>query len=145
MESIHHHRQFLGLLCPYAALDRSRVRSMGDPTGMQGNHAFGDVFPAHEVSIYIVQKFVTVDITVIIRCGNRLGVIIEETGTERTYDKIMPFKSLVHRRGLMHPTRNRFEVMDAESKRITTTIPSNYIKRMMAIMDSIDPPFLFCL
>src|SRR5580698_2518644 len=44
------------------------------------------------------------------------------------------------RRRLMHPAGDRFEIMNAECKRVTTTVPADHVKRMMPVMDPVDHP-----
>src|SRR6202012_3180739 len=131
MESIHHHRQFLRLLCPQASLDGAGMRTMRDPAGMQRDHPLGHILPAHEVPVHIIQQFVTVDIAMVIGRRNSLGMIVEQPGTKRTDYKIMPLEGLVHRRRLMYPPVNKLEIMKAEGKRVTTTLPADHVERMM--------------
>src|SRR5688500_13321669 len=120
------------------------MRTVGDACGVKGHHAPGDIFTAHKIAIHIIQQLITVDIAVVIRCGDRLRMIVEQPGAKRTDNIIVSFKGLVHRRWLVHAPGDGFEVVDTESKRVTTAIPPYHIKRMMPVMDPIDPRLLFC-
>src|SRR5688500_7644889 len=56
----------------------------------------------------------------------------------------MGLKCLVYRWWLMHPAGYRFKIMNGKSKRIATSIPAHYVKRMRSIMETIQYSFLFC-
>ncbi len=139
MKSIHHHRQLLCFLCPQASLDGTGMRTMRDPARMQGDHPLCHVLPAHEVTIHIIQQLIAVDIAVVVGGGYCPGMIVEQSWTKRTYYKVMPLESLVHRRRLMYPPGYRLEIMNAEGKWITAAIPADHIERMMPVMNGIDP------
>src|SRR5258708_5780476 len=72
-------------------------------------------------------------------------MIIKQAGTKRTDHEVMPFKGLMDWRRLMYPAGDRFKVVNAKRKGITTTVPANDIKRMMPVMNAIHPALLFRL
>src|ERR1700722_10320682 len=70
-------------------------------------------------------------------------MIIEQAWAKRTNHEIVPFKSLMHRRRLVHSPGNGLEVMNAKGKGITAAIPADHIEWMMRIMNRVDPTLLF--
>src|SRR4051812_43814882 len=137
MKGIHHHRQLFGFFCTNTPFYCTRMRAMRYTGRMQGDHAPGYVLTTHKIAIHIIQHFIAVDIAVVIRGRYRLRVIVEQAWTERTYHIVIAFKGLVYRWRLVYPAGYGFKIMYAESERVTTAVPPNNIKRVMAIMQVI--------
>ena len=100
-------------------------------------------FSAHKITIYIIQHFVTINITMVIWRWNSLRMIIVFTRHKRTDHKIVCFKCLMHRWWLVHATRDRFKIMDRKSPRIMISIPSNKVKWMRTIGVRINESLFF--
>ena len=92
-----------------------------------------DVVSAHEITIYIIQHFIGIDVAVIIRRWNRIRMVIIQTWNKRANYKCAGFKGLMHRRRLMDSSCNRLEIVNRKCIRIVKSIISNYIKRMRSI------------
>ena len=136
-ESIHHYGQFFCFPGTNTFFHGSGVRPVRNTGGMQRDHSTGNMFAAHKIAIHIIQHFITVDITVIIRCRNCIGMIIVQPRHKTANHKGVGFKSLVHRRRLMHPPCYRFKIMYRKNVGITAAVPPNYIKGMCAIMQAV--------
>src|SRR5438477_6585086 len=115
MKSINHYSQLFGFFGPNAFLDCTRMWTMRYAAGMQGDHATRYIFAAHEIPVHIIDHFIAIYITVIIRSRNGLRVVVEQPGTKRANNIIVRFKCLVNRRWLMHTSCYRLKIMDAES------------------------------
>src|ERR1700729_2061540 len=98
---------------------------------------------AHKVTIHIIEEFIAIDIAVVIRRRNGQRMIIKQPRTETADNEVMPLKRLMDRRRLMYPARYWFKIMNAERKWITASVPSDNVKRMMTIVNAIDPAPLF--
>src|SRR6478672_5212269 len=144
MKSVNHHRKFFCLFCANTFFNCAGMRTMRNTSRMQSNHTSCNIFAAHEIAVNIIDNFIAVDVTVIIGRRNTLRMIIEKSRHKTAYNKIVCLKSLMHRRRLMHTTGDGLKVVNAERERITTSIPSNNIKRMMTIMNVIHATFLLC-
>src|SRR5690554_2483063 len=92
-----------------------------------------DVVSAHEITIYIIQHFIGVDIAVVVRCWNRIRMVIIQTWNKRANHKRTGFKGLMDWRWLMDSSCNRLEIVNRKCIRIVKSIISNYIKRMCGI------------
>src|SRR5207244_394493 len=101
-------------------------------------------FAAHKITVNIIDHFIAVDVAVIVRCGNTLRMIIEEARHKTAHNKIVRLKSLMYWRLMMYTTCNRFKIVNAKCEWITTSIPTDNIKRMMTIVNVIHTAFLFC-
>src|SRR5437762_12069692 len=104
MKGIDHHCKFLSFLCADTFFYSARMRPMGNAGWVQGDHPSCYILAAHKISIYIVDHFITVYITMIVRCGNRLRMIIKQSRTKGADDKIVGFECLVDRRRLVYAT-----------------------------------------
>src|SRR2546421_2620944 len=144
MKGIYHHGQFIGLFGTNAFFHCTWMGTMRYACRVQGDHSPGHVFATHEISIYVIQHFVTINIAVVVRGGYSLRMIVEQPWTKRTNNKIICFESQVNGRRLVYTACDGFKIMDGEGKRITTAVPPNDVKRMIAIMDIIQHTFLFC-
>jgi hypothetical protein len=144
MESIDHDGEFPGFLLPDALFYRSGVRSVWNTRGMQGDHPAGDMLAAHKVTIHVIQEFIAVDIAVIVRRRNALGMVVVHPGDEGADHKIVRFKGLMNGRRLVDPTRDGFEIMNAESEGIAASVPSDDIEGMMGVVQSVEHPLFLC-
>ena len=145
MESIYHYSQLLGFFFANAFFHCTRMWAMWYASRMQGNHSPRYIFTAHEISINIVQQLIAIDVGMVVRGRNGLWMIIIHSGHKTANHKVVCIKSLMHRWWLVHTACNGFKIVDAENKWIAATIPPNYVKRMMGIMQTIQDAFLFCL
>src|SRR6476620_5887915 len=144
MKCVNHHRQFFGFFCSDTFLHSTWMRAVWNTTRMQCDHSSGHIFAAHEIAVHIINHFITVNVAVIIWSRNTLRMIIKHTGNKTADNKIICLKSLMYRWRLMHTTGDRLKIMNRECKRVTTSVPPNYIKRVMTIMYMVHASFLFC-
>ncbi len=77
MEGIDHYGQFFGFFGANAFFHRPGMWAMGDTAWVQGDHTPCYVLAAHKITVYIIQQFIAVDIAVVIRRRDGLGMIIE--------------------------------------------------------------------
>ncbi len=130
---INHYGKLFGFFFTDRFFYRTRMWSVRDAAWMQSNLSLNHTFTAHEIAIYIIQYFIAIHIAVVIRCWYGLGMVIVFTRNERADHKIVPLKSLVYWRWLMHTTCNGFEIMDRESPWVMEAIPTNKIERVRSI------------
>ena len=64
---------------------------------------------------------------------NRIGVVVEQTGHEGAHYQTGGLEGLMHRRGLMNSTGDRFEVANIKYPWIKTTVPTDDIERVLAV------------
>ena len=83
MKGIYHHGQFFGFSGANAFFDGAGMRPVRDSRRMQRDHAPGYVLTAHEIAIYIIQYLIAVDITMVVRSRNSLGMN-NQTGAGKT-------------------------------------------------------------
>src|ERR1700730_5958875 len=134
MKGVNHHCQLIGFFGANTFFHCAGVGPMRYACRMQGNHSPGDILAAHKISIDIIKHFVTIDITVVVRRGYRLWMIVEQPWTKRTNHEIICFESQVNRWRLMDATGDRLKIMDRESKGVTTASPSNDVEMTMPVM-----------
>src|SRR5262245_4318786 len=134
MESIYHYRQLFRFFGANTLFHRTGVWAVRNTTGMQCDHTTRYILTAHEIAIHIIQHFITVDVAVVVRRRYCLRMVIEQTRTERTHHIVITLKGLVYGRRLVYTAGNRLKIVNAESKRITITVPPYNIKRMVPIM-----------
>src|SRR5664279_5601985 len=70
-------------------------------------------------------------------------MVIVHTWYKRANYKIVSLKRKMHWRWLMNSARDWLKIVNRKSKRITTAIPSDHIKRVMQVMNAIHHSFLF--
>src|SRR4051794_2833313 len=125
MKGIYHYCQFFCFFSTNTFLYSAGVRTMRNACWVQSDHTTGYIFTTHKISIYIIQYLITVYIAMVVRCRNRLRMIIEQAWYKTAYYKVVGFKCLVYRRWLMHPAGNRLKIVYAKGKRITAAIPAH--------------------
>src|SRR3954452_20485797 len=126
MKGIYHYCQFFCFFSTNTFLNGAGVRTMRNACRVQCDHTSGYIFAAHKITIYIIQYLIAVYIAMVVRCRNRLRMIIEQAGYKTAHYKVVGFKCLVYRRWLMHPAGNRLEIVYAKGKWITTAVPAHY-------------------
>ena len=89
-----------------------------------------NVVPTHEITIHVVEQLVRIHIAVVIRRGNRIGMVIIQAGDEGTDHKIVAFKLLVNGRRHVDASRQGLKVENGDGVWIIKAIPAYYIKRM---------------
>src|ERR671932_497087 len=126
-KGINHYGEFFSSFLTDRTLVHPWVRTVWDTARMNGNRRPLNAFARHKVPLNVVDDFIRIDVGVIVGSWNRQGVIIEESRHEGTQDKSGPVKGLMHWRGLVNPTSDRFKVFDVERKRPEMTIPTNHV------------------
>src|SRR5687768_14554431 len=93
-ERIDHHGKFV---CPRLA-DRAfvsaRVRTMRDAVGVNSERRRFNSAPRHEITFYVVDDFVRVDVRMVIGRGNGERVIVEQPWNEGTEHESWTVKRL---------------------------------------------------
>ena len=87
---------------------------MRDAAGMERDAADLDPAPGHEVAADVVHDLFAVDVRVVVRRRDRKRVVIELARHERADDEVRSLEGLVHRRWLVDPPGDRFEIADIE-------------------------------
>src|SRR4030067_3739846 len=98
-----------------------------------------DTLARHEISFRIIDYFIGIDIGMIVRSGNRLRVVIEESGYEGADHKISPLEGLVGWWRLMYPSGDGFEILDVENPGIQITIQPDNVDGI-GVKDMRGPP-----
>src|SRR3546814_15316211 len=89
--------------------------SVWNTTRMKSDLAPFHAFTAHKVTFHVIQHFVRIYVAVIVRCRNRLRMIIVFPGAERANHELIRFEGLMNRRGLVKPERKT----DGSGKRVS--------------------------
>ena len=114
MESIDHHCQLIGLFLANAFFHGAGMRAMRDTGWVQSDHPPGNMLAAHEIARYIVQHFIAVDITVVIRCRHRIGMVIVQARTKTAHLDIMGLESEVYWWWLVYTSSDWLKLVYAE-------------------------------
>ncbi len=88
-------------------------------------------FPAFEVPRHVIDHLVRLEIGVVVRNRNGLGVPLELAGAERADHEAGSLEGLMSRRRLMEPARLRLEVGDVERPGIDEAIPADDVERVI--------------
>src|SRR6188474_1987940 len=122
MERVEHHRELLRLLRPDGCLGGPWMRSVRDPRRMERERADLDAAPAHEVPVHVVEHLVRIDVRMVVRHRQGVGVIVVETRHERADDEVAALEALVRRRRHVDAPGDRLEVLDVEDVGIEISI-----------------------
>lgn len=133
LECIDHHCQLARFFLSDAALIRPWVWTMWNPTRMQRDVSWADVVATHEVPIHIIKHLIRVDVGVIVRRWDGLGVVVVQTRAEGADDKSRCLEGLVDGRWLVDPAGDGFKVVDGKSVGEVVTIPANHIEGMGSV------------
>lgn len=90
MERINHHGQFMGFFFADASFNGSGMWTVGNASRMQGDLSFFNVISAHKITIHIIQQLIAVDVAMVIRRRNGIGMIIINRGTKLQITKFLP-------------------------------------------------------
>lgn len=85
---------------------------------------------AHKVAIHIVEHLVTVDIVVVVRCGDRLGMEVVRSGNKVADNKVVGGKHQMIRWGQVNLAYLGRVLCDVEGPGVDKTVPTHQIKRM---------------
>src|SRR6478672_7490655 len=131
LERVHHHRELVRVLRADAGLRATRMWPMRKPVGVVRDATILDALSAHELARGVEQDLVRVHVAVIVRRGDRLRIEVVWPRAERADHEAIALERLMDRRGLMDPTNDRLEVVDAEDPRIEVAIPTNDVEWVM--------------
>src|SRR5665647_85073 len=70
MKGIYHHSEFFGFFHSNTFINCTRMGAMWYSTGMQSDHSSCNMLTAHKISIHIIQHFIAINITMVIRRRN---------------------------------------------------------------------------
>src|SRR3546814_18932595 len=79
--------------------------SVWNTTRMKSDLAPFHAFTAHKVTFHVIQHFVRIYVAVLVRCRNRLRMIIVFPGAERAHHELITFDGLMNRRRLRSEER----------------------------------------
>ena len=113
-KGIDHDCIFVRIRLSDAGFDLSRLRPMGNTHGMKGYRPLLDTGPGHEVAADIINDFITVHVGVKIGRRNRLGMEIEQPGSEVVNVHISGCKYAVDRRRLVGFAHNGDVIVNIE-------------------------------
>ena len=140
---VDHHGQLIGFGLADAFFHGAGMRAVGDATGVEGNLSALHAFAAHEVTVYIVQHFIGVDVAVVVWRGYRLRVVVIQPWAEAAKHKVVGFEGLVYRRWLVQSSGDGFEVMDGKTPREMVAVPAHEIERVRAVRIGVHPSIFF--
>ncbi len=132
-ERVDHYGEFFRFGFADASLVSPGVRSMRNACRMQRNVATINAGSAHKITFYVVQNLIRIDVGMIVRCRNRLGVIIVHPRHKTADDKGIGLECLVDRRGLVHAPCDGLEIVDGHGIRKVVTIPTHHVKRVRSV------------
>src|SRR5437660_6775716 len=73
-------------------LHRRRLRAVVDPVRVEGEHALGDAGPTEELAPVVEDDLVHVDVAVVERHAEGIGIAFERTGAKVATTKPLPTK-----------------------------------------------------
>src|SRR6056297_625013 len=133
VEGVDHHCVFISGFLADALLVLARMRAVWNAAGMLGNTAFIYALAAHEVTLYIVEYLVGIDIAMRVRRRDGLRVVVVLARAEGANHVVGSLKGLVHGRRLVHATGNGLKVLNVEYPRVEVAVPAHHVERMMLV------------
>src|SRR5918995_3339646 len=82
-ERVPHHRELLGALRPEGLLDKAGLRTVGEARWVQRDRPELDPPARAEVARDVVDRLLALEVGVVVRDGDRLGVVVEFARAER--------------------------------------------------------------
>src|SRR3990170_2786074 len=131
MESIHHYCQLICSRFTNRRFGCPWLRSMRQPERMQRDVATVDAFARHEIAFGVIDHFIGLDVGVVVRSRDRVGMEIIEARHERAQHEVPTLEGLVRWWRHMQKPDTRFEIVDAEYPRIQEPIPTYDVMRVM--------------
>lgn len=116
---------------------------MDNARWVQGHEAFFDVVARHEITIYVVQYLIRIDVAVVVGRGNGVWVIVIEARHEGADHEVVGLKGLVNGGRHVNATSQWLEVIRAEDVREVVSIPADHVKWVAAVSNVMQDTILF--
>ena len=125
-EGIDHDRELVGLARAIERrLERSGLRSMRQSADMVCERALADPASCRVVALDVVQHLVRVEVAVVVREHDRLGVPVELARHERADHDVVGLERLMDRRRHVKASGARLEIVDVEGHRVDGPVPAD--------------------